>query len=86
VYCGNNGQGDQVANLYSIRVKSTLTQHQTEHLHLYQINGRFRLGQVEPIQFESKQKYQQFYVGTENWRENKENKEIGGKNKMGYRT
>jgi hypothetical protein len=60
--CGNNGQGDQVDNLYSIRVKSTLTRHKLEHLHLYKINGRIRLGKVEPIQSEPKQKYQQFYV------------------------
>jgi hypothetical protein len=77
--CGNNGHGDQVDNLYLIRVKSTLTRHQTEHLHLYQINGQIRLGQAEPIRSMSKQKYQQFYVKTENWQEKKENKEIGGK-------
>jgi hypothetical protein len=41
------------------------------------------LGQAEPIQSESKQKYQQFYVRTENWWENNENKEISGENKMG---
>jgi hypothetical protein len=85
--CGNNGQGDQVNNLYLIRVNSTLTRHQTEHLHLYQINVRIRLGQAEPIRSESKQKYQQYYVRTENWRENNENKEIGGKNiYLEYRT
>jgi outer membrane biogenesis lipoprotein LolB len=60
--CGNNGQGDQVDNLYSIRVKSTQTQHKLEHLHLYQINGRIRLDKVEPIQSKSEQKYQQFCV------------------------
>jgi hypothetical protein len=37
------------------------------------------LQQAEPIQSESKQKYQQFYVKTENWQEKNENKEIGGK-------
>jgi hypothetical protein len=77
--CGNNGQGNQVDNLYSIRVKSTLTRHQTEHLHLYKINGRIRLGQAEPFRSESKQKYLPFYVRTENWWDNTENKEIGGK-------
>jgi hypothetical protein len=29
-----------------------------EHLHLYQINGRIRLGEAEPIQSKSKQEYQ----------------------------
>jgi hypothetical protein len=77
--CGNNGQGNQVDNLYSIRIKSTLTQHQTVHLHLYQINGRIRLGQAELIRSGSKQKYQQFYVKTENWQEKNVNKEISGK-------
>jgi hypothetical protein len=43
-YCGNNGQGDRVDNLYSKRVKSILTGHKQKHLHLYQINGRSRLG------------------------------------------
>jgi hypothetical protein len=47
--CGNNGQADQVDNLYSLRVKSTLTEHKLKHLHLYKINGRSRLGKVEPI-------------------------------------
>jgi hypothetical protein len=37
------------------------------------------LGQAEPIRSQSKQKYQQFYVRTENWWEKNENKEISGK-------
>jgi hypothetical protein len=29
-----------------------------KHLHLYQINGRIRLGEAEPIRSESKPEYQ----------------------------
>jgi hypothetical protein len=43
-FCGKNGQGNPVDNLYSLRVKSTLTRHKQKHLHLYQINGRSSLG------------------------------------------
>jgi hypothetical protein len=40
-----------------------------EHLHLYQINGRIRLGEAEPIRSEPKQEYQTILCETENWRE-----------------
>jgi hypothetical protein len=54
--CGNNGQGDPVDNLYLKWVKSTLTGHKQKHLHLYQINGRSRLGSsgADPIQVETR--------------------------------
>jgi hypothetical protein len=62
-YCGNNGEGDQVDNLYSLRVKSTLTEHKLKHLHLYQINGRSRLGKKRSRSDPSRNKnIKQFYV------------------------
>jgi hypothetical protein len=71
--CGNNGQDDQVDSLYSIRVKSTLTGHKREHLHLYQINGRIRLGKVEPIRV--KTEISAILCETDNWRENRADKQ-----------
>jgi hypothetical protein len=45
--------GDQVDNLYSMRVKSTLTRHKLNTcIYVYQINGRSRLVKVEPIRSE----------------------------------
>jgi hypothetical protein len=61
-YCGNNGQGDQVDNLYSKRVKSILTGHKQKHLHLYQINGRSRLGSNSGSDPSTNKNIKQFYV------------------------
>jgi hypothetical protein len=65
---GNNGQGRSliafsVFDIDSLRVKSTLTQHHVKRLHFYQINGRNRLDEVEPIRSKSKQEYQTILFG-----------------------
>jgi hypothetical protein len=45
-------------DLDSLKVKSTPTQHNVKHLHLYQINGRIRFAEAELIRSKSKQEYQ----------------------------
>jgi hypothetical protein len=68
IWCGNNGQGNPVDNLYSKRVKSTLTVHKQKHLHLYRINGRSRLGSsgTDPIRV-GRSISRSFLSETENW-------------------
>jgi hypothetical protein len=61
-FCGNNGQGDRVDNLYSKRVKSILTGHKQKHLHLYKINGRSRLGSNSGSDPSTNKNIKQFYV------------------------
>jgi hypothetical protein len=86
VNCGNNGQGNPVDNLYSKRVKSTLTSHKQKHLHLYQINGRseplgVKWSQSDPSwnknikQFYVKQKIGGKKMEYKNRRENGQNNE-----------
>jgi hypothetical protein len=80
--CGNNGQGDRVDNLYSKRVKSILTGHKQKHLHLYQINGRSRLGSNSGSDPSTNENIKQFCVKqkvgkieVQKWRENERNNE-----------
>jgi hypothetical protein len=80
ISCGNNGQGGWVDNLYSRRVKSILTGHKQKHLHLYQINGRSRLGSNSGSDPSTNKNINNFMWNrklseVQKWRENERNNE-----------